>query len=119
MLPISFNVQNVPRRHLGGDVQLVRPEPYRHLVYTGRVADDQVPVSFVGMTELSPANLDVQNLNELIEDISVFENSMLGRQERVEPNRVFRPAVWLSLDHRRFKSNSSGVCPPALVEASN
>ena len=112
MLPISFSTNAVPRRRLVGDIQVVEPEPYRKLVYTGVVAPHQVPISFVGMPPLSPANIDLENLNELRSNISIFENSMLSRHQQVELDRTFNLASSRALITDVVAETSRGLPRP-------
>ena len=64
MLPIKFGVSGVSRYDIAADIRLNVKKEYRNLVYTSRPLSHQVPISYIGMPEPKPSNIQVLDTNE-------------------------------------------------------
>lgn len=89
MLPIKFNVSDIPASQQICDIQVSIQEDFRHLVYVGKPQPHQIPISFIGMPETSPDNIQIKDINEIPGQISIRENSHLVRFQQRFFNSVF------------------------------
>ena len=79
MLPIKFGIDQIPATRQIADITLNIQDDYRHLVYTGKPQPHQIPISFIGMPDTSPKNIQIKDLNEIPGQVTLLENSHLAR----------------------------------------
>ena len=82
MLPIKFNINQVPSSHVIADIELSLQDDYRNLVYVGKPQPDQVPISYIGMPEPSVLDIDIYDSNESPRSLEIIENSYITRFRR-------------------------------------
>lgn len=89
MLPIRFGVTAVSATRQVCNIQISVQEDYRHLVYLGKPQPHQVPISFVGMPETSPNNIQIKDLYEIPGEFDILENSYVVRFTQRFTDKVF------------------------------
>jgi len=89
MLPIRFGVDDVPVKRQIGTFSVSIQNDYRHLVYVGKPQPHQVPISYIGMPDTSPKNINIRDINETPGLVEIAENSYLVRFTRRNVNQMF------------------------------
>ena len=89
MLPIRFNVGSISNTKLVADIEVNIKDERRSLLYTPQPKADEVPLSYIGMPEATPDNIEVINSNEILSEVEVFENSIQERARYYFTNKVF------------------------------
>lgn len=87
MLPIQISVDEISVTRRVADISISVNDDYRKLIYVGKPASDQVPISFVGMSKTLD-QLQILDESESAERIRIEENSYLVRYTRQTGNRV-------------------------------
>jgi hypothetical protein len=89
MLPISLKITNVNATRQVADIQISVQKDYRQLVYLGKPAAHQVPISYIGMPETSSRNINIQDINDDPLQVRIKENSTQIRYLRIFKDKVF------------------------------
>lgn len=89
MLPIRFDVSSVSNTKLVADIEVNIKDERRNLLYTSQPRANEVPISYIGMPEVTVDNIEVINSNETLSEIDVFENSIRERNRYYFTDKIF------------------------------